>query len=137
MRTLALLFALLIGIIGVGIIGVAGLVAPERLMAAVPAVAPYVLTPVGLYAIGALRVGMGIVLILAARNSRAPKALRVLGVVVLVAGFATPIFGVERSRAVADWAVRHAPAIPLAAGVVLLALAGFIAFAVSTRRREA
>lgn len=137
MRTLALLFALVVGIIGVGIIGVAGLVAPDRLMAAVPLAAPYVLTPVGLWAIGALRVGMGIVLILAARNSRAPKTLRAIGAVVLVAGFATPVFGVERSRAVADWAVRHAPAIPLAAGVVLLAVACFIAFAVSTRRRPA
>lgn len=137
MRTLALLFALLIGIIGAGIIGVAGLVAPDRLMAAVPAAAPYVLTPVGLYAIGALRVGMGTVLILAARNSRAPKSLRAIGLVVFVAGFATPLFGVERSRAVADWAVRHAPAIPLTVGVVLLAFACFVAFALSQRGREA
>src|SRR5512140_1906462 len=101
MRTLALLFALLIGLIGAGLIGVAGLVAPDRLMAAVAVAAPYVLTPVGLYVIGALRVGMGIVLILAARNSRAPTALRVIGAVVFVAGLATPLFGVERSRAVA------------------------------------
>jgi hypothetical protein len=137
MRSLALLFAFLIGLIGVGIIGLAALVAPDRLMAAVAAASPYVLTPVGLYAIGALRVGMGIVLILAARNSRAPGSLRALGAVVLVAGFATPLFGVERSRAVADWAVMHSPAAPLVAGLVLLAIACFIAFAVSKRRRRA
>lgn len=135
MRSLALLFALLIGLIGVGIIGFAGLVAPDRLMAAVAAASTYVLTPVGLYAIGALRVGMGIVLILAARNSRAPGSLRALGAVVLVAGVATPLFGVERSRAVADWAVTHSPAAPLVAGLVLVIFGSFIAFAVRKRRR--
>ncbi len=130
-KRLALLFGLLMMVIGLVLV-----VAADRLIAVVPDVAPYVLTPALLYAIGALRVGMGLVLFLVARRSRAPRALRAIGVVVLVAGLATPVFGVERSRAVADWAARDAT-IPRAVGVLLLAFGGFIAFAVSERRRPA
>lgn len=56
MRPLALLVALFIVVVGI-----VGVIAPDHLMAA----GRYVITPVGLYAIAALRVGMGLVLMLA------------------------------------------------------------------------
>ena len=77
MRFFALLVALL-----VMLIGIVGVVAPDRLIT----VGRFVLTPFGLYAIAAFRIGMGFVLILVAPTSRAPKALRAIGTVVLVAG---------------------------------------------------
>lgn len=128
MRVLALLVALL-----VIIIGIVGVVAPDRLIMA----GRYVMTPVGLYAIAALRVGMGLVLILMAPTSRLPKTVRAIGAVVLVAGLATPLFGVERSRAVADWAAAQGPAFLRVIAGILFALGGFIAFAVGAGRRRA
>jgi hypothetical protein len=80
-------------------VGVTGIFMPDILMA----VGRYVVTPNGLYAVAALRVGIGLVLMFVARISRAPRTLRTLGAVVLVGGLATPFFGVDRARAVLDW----------------------------------
>ena len=125
MRLLALLIALLIMVAGL-----AGILAPDRLLA----LRQYVVTPVGLWVITALRVGIGLVLIQVARISRAPRTLRALGAVVIVAGLATPFFGVERSRAVLDWAATQGRALMLVEGCVALALGVFLAFAVTARR---
>src|SRR5678816_2680466 len=84
-----------------------------------------------LWVITALRVGIGLVLIKVARISRAPRTLRALGAVVIVAGLATPLFGVERSRAVLDWAATQGTALMLVEGCVALALGAFLAFAVA------
>ena len=84
MKSLSLLVALFI--VGAG---VAGIVAPDRLLA----IGQAVVTPGGLYAIGALRVGIGIVLLLAAPGARLPNTLRVLGAVSFVSGLATPPSG--------------------------------------------
>ena len=46
-------------------------------------------------------------LILSARESRAPGILRAIGVAVVVAGLATPFFGVEAARARLDWEAAH------------------------------
>ncbi len=113
------------------VVGMAGVFAPDSLVT----VGRYVVTPVGLYAIAALRVGIGLVLILVARVSRAPKALRVIGAVVLVAGLTTPVFGVERTRAILDWEVTQGTALIRIGAGLALAIGAFIAFAVATGRR--
>ena len=112
------------------IAGLVGILAPDRLLA----LRQYVVTPVGLWVITVLRVGIGLVLIQVARISRAPRTLRALGAVVIVAGLATPFFGVERSRAVLDWAATQGRALMLVEGCVALALGVFLAFAVTARR---
>ena len=127
MRVLALVAASVFFVLGIGLL----VMTPDLMIAA----EPYLLTTSGLLAIGAIRVGIGLVLILAAGRSRAPAALRVLGVVVLVAGVATPFFGVERSHAVADWAATHGTVVPRIAGALLLAVGAFVAFAVRVPRR--
>src|SRR5258708_38727372 len=81
------------------LVGVAGLLAPDSLLT----LARYAVTPVGLYAVAAVRVGIGLVLILAAPISRAPRTLRVFGAVALVAGLTTPLLGADRARAILDW----------------------------------
>ena len=128
MRPLALLVALFIMVIGI-----VGIVAPDRLMAT----GRYVITPAGLYAIAALRVGMGLVLMLVAPISRTPKTLRALGAVVLVAGLVTPLFGVDRARAIADWGATQGTALLRGAAGLMLAIGSFIAFAVAAGRRPA
>jgi uncharacterized protein YjeT (DUF2065 family) len=58
------------------------------------------MTPAGLYGIAAFRIAIGMVFILAGRASRAPRIIQALGVLVIIAGLATPWFGVARARAV-------------------------------------
>jgi hypothetical protein len=128
MRFLALLAALFIMVVGI-----VGLVAPDRLMAA----GRFVITPIGLYAIAVLRVGMGLVLMLVAPTSRVPKTLRAFGAVVLVAGLTTPFFGVDRVRGIADWEAAQGPAFLRGVAGVLVAIGSFIVFAVAAGRRAA
>jgi hypothetical protein len=126
MRPLALLVALF-----VMLAGVAGIIAPDSLTA----IGRYVATPVGLYLIAAFRVVAGLVLMLVAPSSRVPRTLRVVGAIVLVAGLATPLFGVGRTRAILDWESTQGTAlIRIGAGLVL-AIGGFIAFAVTPNHR--
>lgn len=111
-------------------IGAVAVVTPDHLLAAMRVVA----SPVGLYGIGALRVCMGLVLIWAAWSSRAPTALRAFGVLFVVAGLATPLFGVERTQAVMNYAATHGGLLLRGAGTVLLAFGAFLAFTVTPRR---
>lgn len=55
-------------------------------------------TPTGLLVAAALRVVFGAALLMAAPGSRAPNVLRLFGAVILIAGLATPLFGVELAR---------------------------------------
>ena len=98
MRSLALVVA---GVVVV--LGVAGVVIPDTVIAT----GRHFVSPSGVCAAAAFRVGVGLVLILAARESRAPGILRAIGAVVLVAGVATPLFGVEAARARLDWEAAH------------------------------
>ena len=114
-------------VIGVLVIlaGAIGLAAPELLLK----VGRSALTPGVLYAIAALRIALGLVFVLAARASRAPRTLRVLGVIVVIAGLTTPWFGVARSRALMDWwAGAGLPFMRLAFGVAM-AIGAFLVYA--------
>ena len=124
MRTAALLVALF-----VVVVGVVGLVAPETLMA----IARYVVTPLGLAAIGTLRIVIGLVLLGAAPVSRVPRTLRVIGAVIFVAGLATPLFGVDRTQAVMAWEAAQGTNFLRGIGSLLVCLGGFLAFAVGPR----
>jgi len=106
----------------VTIIGAIGLIRPE----AVIGIARNFETPAGLYAAAGFRILLGIALLLAAPNSRAPGVLRVLGALVLVAGFVTPFFGVEQARAVVDWSSSQGPRVIRAWGGFAVALGCFL-----------
>src|SRR5436190_23221223 len=85
-----------------------------------------VITPAGLYAIAALRIAIGLVFVLAAPASRAPRMLRGLGLIVIIAGLMTPWFGVARARAVVDWLASTGPLLMHLDAVVGIALGGFL-----------
>ncbi len=92
------LLAVALGLV-VAAIGVLGVAAPSVLLEFARS-----LQSVGaLYVIAAVRIGFGAILIWAASNSRTPRTLVILGVFIIIAGAATPFFGVERSRTVLDW----------------------------------
>src|SRR4030095_11405658 len=119
MRSLALLVAFFIMCVGV-----TGIFMPDTLIS----VGRYAVTPNGLYAVGALRIGIGLVLMLVARVSRAPKTLRTLGAVVFVAGLAPPFFGVARARAVLDWELTQGPALIRLVGVLAVLVRACVAY---------
>src|SRR5262249_16124130 len=94
-------------------------------------------TPVDWYALAAVRVAVGGLLISVAKASRAPTALRVVAFIPLAAALATPCVGVERARAtLAWWALQGSGVVRLSA-IPLLYLGGLIAYACAPARRAA
>lgn len=113
------------------VMAMAGLLAPDRLFR----ILEYSTTSIGLYVVTALRVVIGLVLLLVASASRTPKTLRVFGVIALIAGIATPFLGVQRAAAIRDWAIAQGPSlIRLWAGIAL-AFGIFILYSVISGRR--
>jgi hypothetical protein len=87
--------------------------------------------------VAALRVGFGLALVMVAPASRAPIALRIFGVVAIVAGLTTPLVGVVRARAILDWwSVQVHTFIRLTA-VVAVAVGGLIVYVVARGPRAA
>jgi hypothetical protein len=92
----------------------------------------YFATPGRFYAAGAVRVGMGLVLILSASIARWPRTVRALGVVMCLQALAANLFGLERARAIMEWEAMQATVLLRTGALVALAAGGFIAFAVTT-----
>ena len=92
-------------------------------------------TPGGLYAAGAVRVAMGLVLILAASSTRWPRTLRAFGVAMCLQGLAANVLGLERARAILEWEAMHT-ALLRAGAAVALVTGGFVAFAVTAATRR-
>ena len=114
------------------VVGVLGLVSPDSVTTARRL---YFATPVGLYTAAAVRVTMGLVLILFAPYSRTPKTLRALGAVMCVQALSATLLGPDRARAILEWEATHTGL--LRAGAVVAAVAGgFLVFAVTTGRRS-
>ena len=113
------------------VVGIVGLVSPESVTTVRRL---YFATPVGLYAAAAVRVAMGLVVILCAPASRAPKTLRVLGAVMCMQALAATLLGPDRARAVLEWETTRGTALLRVGAAVALVTGGFIAFAVSGHR---
>ena len=131
MKTLAFVFGLCIGTVGV-----VGMLAPSSLVW----IAQHSVTSGAFYLIAAIRVGFGLVLINAASASRAPRTLRIVGYVIVVAGLATALtglVGIERARTIIDWWLQQGAGIIRLTSVVLVALGGFVVYACVPVRRAA
>ena len=126
MRMAALLVALFT--VGVGVVGV---VSPESVTAVRR---QYFATPTTLYTAAAVRLAMGLVVILGATASRAPKTLRLLGALMCMQGLAAAILGPEHARTVLEWETMR-PTLLRTGATVALASGVFMVFAVTTRRR--
>ena len=113
------------------VVGIVGLVSPDSVTMVRRL---YFSTPVGLYAAGALRVAMGLVVILSAPASRAPKTLLAVGAVMCVQGLAATLFGPDRARAILEWEAMQGAALLRAGAAVALTVGGFVAFALTSRR---
>ena len=96
-----------------------------------------VMTPAGLYAITAFRIAIGLVFVFAAPASRAPRTVRVLGLIVIIVGLATPWFGVARALAVVNWLASAGPLLMRLDASVGMALGGFLVYVFRTPARLA
>jgi hypothetical protein len=94
LRVVAAAIGLVIG--GVGVVGV---VAPSLLLD----LGRSLLSSQALYAVAAVRVALGLLLLFVAGASRMPRTLRVIGALILINGVVTPLFGVAGSQALLDW----------------------------------
>jgi len=88
-------------------------------------------TPAGLYFAMGLRLLLGVALIFSAPESRAPSLLAVLGVVTIVAGLVTPLFGLRRFAALLRWWSERPPALVRAWCVLVLLLGAGLVWAVA------
>jgi hypothetical protein len=86
----------------------------------------------GLYVAAAFRIALGISLIYSAHTSHTPEVIRIVGIVILLAGLALPFIGVDRVRTVIEWLSSRGPlAVRIWAGVTL-AFGLFLIYAVVT-----
>jgi hypothetical protein len=130
-KDLAFVVALLI--LGVGAVGI---LVPSGLIW----IAQHSVTSGAFYVIAMVRIAFGIVLISVASVSRAPKTVRVLGYLILIAGITTALTGlvaIERARAIIEWWLQHGSGVVRLTGVLVLALGGFVAYACAPTRRAA
>ena len=112
-------------------VGAVGILAPSGLIW----IAQHSIAPGELYFIAAFRVAFGLLLLSVASASRAPKTLRVVAFIPLVAGIATPFVGVERAPAIIEWWSQQGSGVVRVTAVLVLALGGFFAYACAPARR--
>jgi hypothetical protein len=117
-------------VVFVVVAGVAGIVAPDAILRLRSLAA----TQGALLVFAAVRVAIGVLLIMAAPRSRAPRTLQTAGAVLLLVGLATPLFGVERTRAVLDWEAAQGPALIRFGGTIAVVLGGLLAVALRPAR---
>jgi hypothetical protein len=117
MKAVALFLAALLVLVGL-----TGILWPEGMMQ----LAVYSFTRSGLYVASAARIILGALLVLAAPATRTPKTVRVIGLIVLVAGIATALIPAERALAMKDmWLsrgpepIRIAACFPFAVGIFI------------------
>jgi hypothetical protein len=129
MKTAAFVMGLFIAAFG-GI----GIIAPSPLVW----IAEHSVSSGVFYLVATVRVAFGLVLISVASASRAPRALRVLGYLILIAGITTAVTGlmaIDRAHAIIEWWLRQGSGVVRLTGIPVLALGGFVAYACAPARR--
>ena len=114
-------------------LGVVGVVAPAVLLD----FGRSLLAPPAIYWVAAVRVVFGALLILVAAPSRMPRTLRWIGIVLIVAGLATPWFVTGRFREAFAWFAEQGPALVRAVALLPLAFGLLLAHLVRPRSRDA
>ena len=95
------------------------------------------LTPTGLWMAVALRLAIGLLMIMAAAGSRLPTTLRVLGALIFLSGLALPVVGLDRMVSIATWGAAQSDLTLRLVGLVVAALGGFVIWTVQAPKDEA
>ena len=107
-------------------IGLFGLIAPGVLMRSMRRVWQ---RPSGLYVAVVFRLLLGVVLFLAAPESRFPITLKVLGAITVLAAVSVPLMGYARLTRFLRWFTELGPAVLRAWAVIALGLGAFLVYA--------
>lgn len=94
----------------------------------------YSFTATGLYVVAIIRVVIGLIFYLAAPASRAPRTLRIIGVLVCVAGIAVAMLTIVQEQMLLNWWSANGPGFIRIAALFVLGLGCFIAYATAPRR---
>jgi hypothetical protein len=108
--------------------GVLGLWSPATLLELGKALQ----TTGGLWLLGFVRIACGGILIWAAPNSRTPRILVGLGILIILGGLATPFVGVEKTRAMFDWWTTQGSSLARTWPFIAIGLGAFIAWVVTS-----
>ena len=123
------LLAFAIAIIAIGF-SLTGLVRPDALARMVR----YSFSPSGLYVVAVVRLAIGLIFFLAASDSRAPRTLRVIGVLICVISVALGFLTIEYGDALREWWVIHGAGFVQVAVLFAFAVGDFVAYATAPRR---
>lgn len=113
------------------VVGVVGVVSPDYETMIRRA---YFSAPISFYTAGALRILMGLVVIMAGGDSRMPKTLRLLGAVMGLQGLTATVLGPQHARTVLEFEIRQGHAALRLGAAVALAAGIFMAFTLVGRR---
>jgi hypothetical protein len=130
--TLPGILAAVLGV-AIAVLGVVGIATPSVLLE----FGQSLQTPGTLYIVAAVRIMFGVVLILAAPGSRMPRTLRVIGIIIIVAGLLSPLFGLEFAQAMLTWFSNHGPIFMRAWASLAVVFGGFVVYAVIAPRPSA
>jgi hypothetical protein len=123
--------AVLVALFSIGI-GIVGLVSPSSAMSVRR---EYLSTGVGLHAAGAVRMAMGLVLIVFARSSRTPRMLWLIGAAMFLQGLVPQFYSVSRAQGLLEWEATLGATVLRVGAFVALATGVFVAFAADMGRR--
>ena len=109
--------------------GIIGLTAPTTFVGIVR----WFQTPPMVYLAAVLRVAIGLVLVCAASESRAPKFLRVFGLIIVIGGLLSPFFGMQFATLILDWWSARGPSLVRVFAGVSLALGLLTTYAIAPK----
>ena len=113
----------------VALAGAIGLLRPQSLLTTLNGVKT---SKRAIYALSAVRVGVGLLMVLGAPVTAAPGAIRALGILVIVAGASVVVMGIARTRRVIDWFATRSTAVQRAFLTGGIAFGVFLAWAAYT-----
>jgi len=114
------------------LVGLTGVLYPEGLMDLMK----FSFTSTGIYVAAITRMVMGGLLLVAAAATRTPKTVRVIAVIIFLAGVATALISPDRAQLLKDWWMSHGPDALRIAACFPLAVGLFILVATLTKPRN-
>ena len=111
------------------LLGLSAVLVPDRVLP----FARFTTTPNGVYVAAAIRLLIGLILLMAAGASRFPVVLRVFGGLAILGGIATLVIGVAGAQRIADQILPYVTTAIRGIGAFLVVLGAFVVYAVTVR----
>ena len=112
------------------LLGLSALLVPDRVLP----FARFTTTANGVYVAAAIRLAIGLILLMAAGASRFPTVLRALGGFAILGGLATLVIGVAGAQRIAEQMLPYATIAIRGIGGLLIVFGAFVVYAVSGTR---